>query len=80
MTSSKDVHGEFIGMMKLSPKGAEVFKRHFHRAKEVFWDKPFQKAATFQNAYITDILKDMTDFGVPINTVIIERGWQEIDT
>ena len=80
VTSSKDVHGEFIGMMKLSPKGAEVFKRHFHRAKEVFWDKPFQKAATFQNAYITDILKDMTDFGVPIHTVIIERGWQEIDT
>ena len=56
-----------------------MFKRHFLRAKEVFWASPF-KSCHFQNAYITDILKDMTDFGVPIHTVIIERGWQEIDT
>ena len=79
-TSARDVHGEFIGMMKFSPRGAEIFKRHFQRAKELFWNKPFQRAKTFQNAYITDILKDMTDLGVPIHTVIIEQGWQEIDT
>ena len=79
-TSPRDVHGEFIGMMKFSPRGAEIFKRHFHRAKKLFWNKPFQRAKTFQNSYITDILKDMIDFGVPIHTVIIERGWQEIDT
>ena len=80
MTSSNDVHGEFIGMMKLTPRGAEIFKRHFHRAKELFWDKPYQRAATFQKAYITDILKDMSELGVHIQTVIIEQGWQEIDT
>ena len=80
MTVEGDVHGEFIGMIKFSPRGAEIFKRHFHRAKELFWDKPYQRAATFQTAYLTDILKDMTDLGVPIQTVIIEQGWQEIDT
>jgi len=80
MTSSNDVHGEFIGMMKLTPRGAEIFKRHFHRAKELFWDKPYQRAATFQKAYITDIIKDMSELGVHIQTVIIEQGWQEIDT
>ena len=51
----------------------------FTGRKRSFGTSP-SKAATFQNAYITDILKDMTDFGVPIHTVIIERGWQEIDT
>jgi choline kinase len=80
MTSPGDVYGEFIGMMKLTPRGCEIFKRHFTRAKSLFWDKPFQRAATFQNAYITDILKDMAELGVPIQTVIIEQGWQEIDT
>ena len=66
--------------MKLSPRGAEIFKHHFNRAKALFWDKPFQKAKTFQKAYLTDLLKDMTEMGVPIHTVIIEQGWQEIDT
>ena len=80
MISPDDVHGEFIGMMKFTPRGAEIFKRHFHRAKELFWEKPYQRAATFQKAYITDILKDMAELGVHIQTVIIEQGWQEIDT
>jgi len=80
LTEKNDVHGEFIGMMKLSPRGAEQFKRHFHRAKELFWDRPYQRAKTFQKAYITDIIQDMVDLGVPIHCVIIERGWKEIDT
>ena len=80
MTKRYDVHGEFIGMIKLSPRGAEIFKRHFHRAKELFWNKPYQRAPTFQKAYLTDFLKDMTELGVPIQTVIIEKGWMEIDT
>jgi len=80
MTNPGDVFGEFIGMLKFSPRGVEVFKRHFHRAKDLFWGKPFQRAETFQKAYITDILKDMAELGVNIHTVIIEQGWQEIDT
>lgn len=80
ITNKHDVHGEFIGMMKFSPRGSEVFKKHFHRAKELYWDKPFQRAKLFQKAYITDIIQDMTEFGVPIHCVIIERGWKEIDT
>lgn len=80
MTKRGDVHGEFIGMMKFTPRGAEIFKKHFHRAKQLFWDKPFQKSKKFQNAYITDLIKDMADLGVPIHSVIIEQGWKEIDT
>ena len=79
-TGKHDVHGEFIGMLKLSPRGSEIFKKHFHRAKDLYWKKPFQRAKTFQKAYITDILQDMADLGVPIHCVIIERGWKEIDT
>ena len=80
LTGKYDVHGEFIGMMKFSPRGSEIFKKHFHRAKDLYWNKPFQRAKIFQKAYLTDIIQDMSDLGVPIHCVIIERGWKEIDT
>ena len=80
ITTKQDVYGEFIGMLKLSPRGSEIIKLHFNRAKKIFWDKPFQRSQTFQKAYITDLIQDMVDMGVSIHCVIIERGWKEIDT
>lgn len=80
MTRKHDVHGEFIGMMKLTKRGTDIFKRHFHRARQLFRGKPFVRANTFENAYLTDMIQDMVDMGVDINCVIIERGWREIDT
>ena len=80
LTNKEDVYGEFIGMIKLSPRGSEIFKLHFRRAKKIFWDKPYQRAQKFQKAYITDFIQDMVDMGVSIHCVIIERGWKEIDT
>jgi choline kinase/DNA-binding XRE family transcriptional regulator len=80
LTSKIDVHGEFIGMIKLTPRGSKIFKRHFARAKALYWDKPFQRAPVFQKAYLTDMIQEMVDLGVSIHCVIIERGWKEIDT
>jgi len=80
ITEKNDVYGEFIGMLKLSAKGAEIFKKHFHRAKKLYWGKKFQRAKSFQKAYITDFIQEMVELGVQIHCVIIERGWKEIDT
>ena len=80
LTDNDDVYGEFIGMMKLSPRGAEIMKLHFYRAKKIFWDQPFQRSKIFQKAYITDLIQDMVDLGVNVHCVIIEKGWKEIDT
>ena len=33
-TGKEEVHGEFIGMIKLSNRGTEIFKEHFHRLKK----------------------------------------------
>lgn len=74
------MQAEFIGIMKLSARGSEIFKQHFYKSKALYWDKPFQRAAVFQKAYITDTLQEMSNLGVPINYVIIARGWKEIDT
>ena len=75
-----EVQGEFIGMLKLSPHGADLFKEHYHRAKAVYWDQPFQRAQLMQRAYITDLIQEMTNLGVEVQCLTIERGWKEIDT
>ncbi len=79
-TRKYDVHGEFIGLMKLTSRGSEILKNHFSRSKNLFLKKPFQRAPVFEKAYLTDLIQEMVDLGVPIHCVIIERGWKEIDT
>ena len=79
-TEKREVHGEFVGMIKLSHRGCEIFKQNFHRAKKLYWNQPFQRAKTFQKAYLTDMLQELVDIGIKVHCVIIERGWKEIDT
>ena len=79
-TGKEEVHGEFIGMIKLSNRGTEIFKEHFHRLKKIYWNKPFQRAKVFQKAYLTDFIQELVDIGVKVHCVIIESGWKEIDT
>ncbi len=79
-TQKEEVHGEFIGMIKLTHHGAEIFKENFHRVKKLYWNKPFQRAAIFQKAYLTDMIQELVDIGIKVHCVIIERGWKEIDT
>ena len=80
LTKKHDVHGEFIGMMKLTKRATDIFKKNFHRSKKLFWGKPFVRAATFEKAYLTDMLQDLVLLGVDVHSVIIKRGWREIDT
>ena len=79
-TEKEEVHGEFIGMMKLNNHGAEIFKQNFHRVKKNYWNKSFQRAKIFQKAYLTDMIQELVDIGTKVHCVIIERGWKEIDT
>ena len=79
-TGNEEVHGEFIGMIKLSNRGTEIFKEHFHRLKKIYWNKPFQRAKIFQKAYLTDFIQELVDIGIKVHCVIIEGGWKEIDT
>ncbi len=79
-TGTKEIHGEFIGMIKLSNRGTEIFKEHFHRLKKMYWNKPFQRAKIFQKAYLTDFIQELVDIGIKVHCVIIESGWKEIDT
>ncbi|MDB9703586.1 phosphocholine cytidylyltransferase family protein [Rhodospirillales bacterium] len=80
LTNKSEASGEYIGMLKFSPKGAEIFKNHYERAQERFAGKPFQRAQLFEKAYLTDLIQEMIDSGIKIKCVTVEQGWKEIDT
>ena len=43
-------------------------------------NKPFQRAKTFQKAYLTDMVQELVDSGIKVHCIVIKRGWKEIDT
>ncbi|MCB9565243.1 MAG: phosphocholine cytidylyltransferase family protein [Kofleriaceae bacterium] len=78
-----DAHGEFIGLLKLSAEGTRwvrdgidaLLARYAGRE-----DEPFQRAARFRNAYLTDLLQELIDAGRDVVPVTIDGQWREIDT
>ena len=40
----------------------------------------YQRSATLEKAYLTDLFQEITDLGTAVHCVTIERGWKEIDT
>lgn len=76
----EEVHGEFIGITKLTRRGCEILRRHYRRAQALYGEGRFQRAASFPKACFSDLLQEMADLGVPVHCEIIGSGWKEIDT
>ena len=78
-----DAIGEFIGLVRLGARGATTFSRslaalaHRYEGRE---DEPFQRAARFRNAYLTDLVQELIDTGIPVDPILIAGQWREIDT
>ncbi len=78
-----DAVGEFIGLARLSAEGSrwaataldDALARYAGRDHE-----PYQRAARFRNAYLTDLLQELIDAGRPLTPVLIHGQWREIDT
>ena len=74
------ISGEFIGMLKLISKGPDMLKKTYHASREKYQNGSFQKAKTFSQAYLTDIIQEMVDNSIRVHCVKVNNGWQEIDT
>jgi choline kinase len=78
-----DAVGEFIGLCKLGTRGAATVARtldalaHRYEGRE---DQPFQRAAAYRNAYLTDLWQELIDGGIQLDPVFISGSWREIDT
>jgi choline kinase len=80
IVSPEEAHGEFIGLAKFTKSGAETMKAAYRRVSEDHCASPFQNAASLDKAYITDMLQELVDNGLLVQSVDIEGGWVEIDT
>ena len=76
----EEADAEFIGLLRLSRAGAEAFRTTFADVSRRHAGGPFQAAQRFEVAYLTDMLQELIDRGHAVRPVLIEGGWQEIDT
>ena len=71
--------GEFVGLMKLSKKGAKIFVEKFNHLIK-FHEGKFHNAPSIKKAYLTDMLQELIDSGIEIKPIVIDGIWNEIDT
>ena len=76
--SSNNV-GEFLGIIKLSTAGSEIFRKKYEKLAETHTGK-FQQAPSLFKAYLTDFIQDLVDLEISVEPVIISGKWCEIDT
>lgn len=75
--------GEFIGLARLGERGMATVARTLDQLAHRFEgkdDAPFQRAARYRNAYLTDLLQELIDGGIRVDPILIEGQWREIDT
>jgi choline kinase len=75
--------GEFIGLTKLGERGAATVARALDALARRYDGRdhePFQRAAAYRNAYLTDLWQDLIDRGIRLDPVLIAGSWREIDT
>ncbi len=80
VVSPEEAYGEFIGLAKFTKAGAEAMKAAYHRAAKEDPTSPFQCAASLEKAYMTDMIQELVDNGMLVQSIDIEGGWMEIDT
>ncbi len=81
--SSPSAHqiAEFIGVVCTTSEGSRILVDAFSAADARLGPSdPFHAAARWQNAYLTDLLKECVDRGERVDVAPVSRGWVEIDT
>ena len=78
-----DAIGEYIGLTRLGARGITIAARTLDRLLRDYAgrdDQPFQRAARFRNAYLTDLWQELIDTGITVEPILIDGQWREIDT
>jgi choline kinase len=78
-----DAIGEYIGLTRLGPRGVAITANTLDQLAQRYAgreEEPFQRAARYRNAYLTDLWQHLIDTGIPIEPILIDGQWREIDT
>lgn len=77
-TDNKNI-SEFIGIVKLSAKGSDIFVRKFLELEKNH-NGHFHSASSLQKAYLTDMIQELIDCNVNVEPIIVDGKWCEVDT
>jgi len=75
--------GEFIGLSRIGAQGMATVAAAFDELAQRYagrGEQPFQRAARYRNAYLTDLWQELIDRGVRLDPILIAGQWREIDT
>lgn len=75
--------GEFIGLSRIGAHGMATVAAAFDELDARYAGRdhePFQRAARYRNAYLTDLWQELIDRGVRLDPILIAGQWREIDT
>lgn len=74
--SLDQIQGQYMGLMKFSPRGLETLRDTFHCARTA----GALRGKSPEKAYMTDLLQLMIDEGNALSAVKVLGGWVEVDT
>ena len=78
-----DAIGEYIGLARLGERGVATVHNTLDQLIRQFAGRehdPFMRAASFRNAYQTDLWQTLIDSGLRVDPILIDGQWREIDT
>ena len=80
--SINEINGQYIGLMSFKGEGVNIWRSVYALAKHeaASGHSPFGGQRSFNSLYMTDMLQGIIDFGFPIHSVPIQRGWVELDS
>lgn len=73
----EEIQGQYIGLIKLSSTGCEIFKNHYKNAEKSSGEV-WSSGRTINQAYMTDLLNSLASQGL-LHYTSIHRGWVEVD-
>jgi choline kinase len=77
-SSIDEIQGQYIGLMKFQGPGIDALKSTYEGLKKAGSIKNSNRP--FKKMYMTDLLQAVVESGAPVHSVLIQRGWLEIDS
>ncbi|REL38632.1 phosphocholine cytidylyltransferase family protein [Rhodohalobacter sp. SW132] len=78
--STKEIDGQFTGLMKFSAKGCDIMKKAYYSCKDdsACIADTWNSGRELKNTYMTDLLNFLSQTS-KVTYVSIQRGWFEVD-
>ena len=71
--------GEFLGVMRLSSKGSNLFLKRFSELKQSHAGT-FHNSPSLKQSILPDMIQELIDLGINVEPVMISEKWCEVDT